>query len=121
MFPLLIRLFMYLICKTSDLKPGVAEIYSVQCQEKYISAIIVIHQGKVFAYENRCPHNWRTLDSLASNINSGCRQYIQCSSHFAQFRKNDGYCEYGPCKGQSLIKLEICIKDDHVYYPGELV
>ena len=110
---------MHLICKTSDLKPDIVELHTIQSGEKSISIVITIVQGKVFAYENKCPHTWLALTTASNDINSGCKQYIQCSSHFAQFRKDNGYCVYGPCKGQSLIKLNTGIENGNIYYYGD--
>ena len=109
---------MNLICKKNELNPGIAEIRAVELEHNTLSVIVIIENDKVYAYENKCPHSWGPLDNASAEINSGCKQYIQCSSHFAQFRKDNGYCTYGPCIGHSLLKLYIHIQDESIYYVG---
>jgi len=112
-------LFMHLICKTSYLNPDIVEIRSFKSGSENISVIITVQNGVIVAYKNKCPHNWSALDMASSDINSVCKQYIQCSSHFAQFNKSDGYCVYGPCIGQSLFKLDIVVENGLIYCQGD--
>lgn len=107
---------MHYICRTSDLVADNTEAYEIKLKSDTLSLIITKSGGNVFAYENKCPHLLVSLNSAAKEINSSCKQYIQCSSHFAQFRKDNGYCVYGPCKGLSLIKLDIQVENGNIYY-----
>lgn len=79
------------------------------------SIILVLHQNRVRAYNNQCPHAWVPLDAAGQDILSSCKHYLQCSSHFAQFRLQDGYCVYGPCQGRSLQTLNVVQQADKIY------
>ncbi len=107
---------MNLICKTSDLIANGTKTYDIKLKTGTLSLVITKTGDNVFAYENKCPHLWVSLNSAAKELNSSCKQYIQCSSHFAQFKKETGYCIYGPCKGLSLVKLDIRIENGNIYY-----
>jgi len=109
---------MTFICKLDSLIPDRAEVRHIESSHGPLSIVIVSKNKRVYAYENKCPHGWVSLESASTEINSGCKQYIQCSSHFAQFRMEDGLCVYGPCQGQSLIKLDIQVKMNDIYYTG---
>jgi len=109
---------MTFICNLDSLIQNRAEIRHIDTNHGPISIIIVSKNSQVYAYENKCPHGWISLDSASSEINSGCKQYIQCSSHFAQFRIEDGLCIYGPCQGHSLLKLDIQVRMNNIFYIG---
>ena len=44
---------------------------------------------------------------------------IQCSTHWALFRKEDGHCVKGPCVGKTLTAFPITIDDDGMVLFGE--
>lgn len=74
---------------------------------------IVRSDSTYYAYLNQCPHtgiglNWKPNEFLNSDGN-----LIQCSTHGAQFRIEDGYCLYGPCAGQSLKPIELQIQEGY--------
>lgn len=73
-------------------------------------------RGQVFVYHNRCPHLGLPLNWLPDQFLDIDKELIQCSSHGALFRIDNGQCVMGPCSGQYLraiayqeIEGEICI------------
>ncbi|MCS3528238.1 Rieske (2Fe-2S) protein [Acinetobacter johnsonii] len=69
--------------------------------------IIIIHKdGQFFSYENVCPHFSVQLDYHAGQFSTYQNQVIMCAHHSALFDIETGLCIDGPCKGQSLIKVE---------------
>lgn len=68
------------------------------------SIILLVKDNQIHAFRNRCPHAWVGLDAVDDLIISGCGQYLQCTSHFAQFRMHDGYCG-----------LQVTIKDGSIF------
>jgi nitrite reductase/ring-hydroxylating ferredoxin subunit len=40
--------------------------------------------------------------------------FIQCATHGAIFRIEDGYCLRGPCAGESLQKLHLKVEQNNV-------
>jgi nitrite reductase/ring-hydroxylating ferredoxin subunit len=67
---------------------------------------------KYFAYENSCPHSGQRLDWEKANFyEPNYMKTLMCGKHGAQFEVETGLCISGPCKGESLKKVE-CLVDD---------
>lgn len=65
----------------------------------------------IYVYQNSCPHLGIQLEWQADEFLDGDSSMIQCSSHGALFRIEDGECLLGPCLGQSLIAIDFAIND----------
>lgn len=69
-------------------------------------AVIVLDDGGVpRAYLNLCRH-------LPIPLDGGSRKFLiegelQCATHGARYRLNDGLCVTGPCRGLSLRPLRL--------------
>jgi len=79
------------------------------------SFIAVREQGRLFLYDNRCPHigvplHWRPNEFLTPD-----KSLIQCATHGALFSIDSGECLAGPCQGQHLTAVEYRIDDGWVY------
>lgn len=79
--------------------------------------LVQLDNGEVRAYRNNCPHlnielNWQPHGFLDYD-----QCYIQCKTHGALFRMDDGYCIVGPCNGQSLSPLDVYQFDGWIYLP----
>jgi nitrite reductase/ring-hydroxylating ferredoxin subunit len=108
--------FVFFLCHYQDLVNNPVQILSLPSSENNRdSVILTLHGDSIRAFRNQCPHAWVPLDLASPDILSGCKQYLQCSSHFAQFRKQDGYCIYGPCQGQSLQKVDVVVDKDKIF------
>lgn len=74
--------------------------------------VMLVRRGdQVFAYINSCPHVGVPLDFQPGRFLDVERRYIQCSSHGALFRIDDGFCLAGPCSGKSLALFAITLTD----------
>lgn len=79
-------------------------------------ALFLVRQGEqVYAYENHCPHAGSPLDWLPDRFLSADQRHIQCATHDALFRIEDGLCVAGPCPGQRLRSLPLEIRDGTVW------
>lgn len=102
------------LCALSDIdNPGCRE-FQIQLGGQPAAIFAVRVGAAVFAYLNVCPHtgvslNWQPNDFLTVD-----HAYIQCSTHGALFRIDDGYCVWGPCARQSLAAIPIEVKDEDV-------
>lgn len=70
-------------------------------------SIIVETAGTVVrAWVNACPHQGRRLDYAPGKflIDGG---NLVCAAHGASFRRSDGHCVAGPCRGESLQALAV--------------
>ena len=76
------------------------------------SLLAVRRQGKVFIYENRCPHRGIPLEWQPDQFLDSSASLIQCATHGALFLIENGECVSGPCEGQSLNALK-CHEDRH--------
>jgi nitrite reductase/ring-hydroxylating ferredoxin subunit len=69
-------------------------------------AIVVLDEHeRPHGYMNLCRH-------LPIPLDAGSRRFlvsgeIQCATHGARYRLHDGYCITGPCRGTSLIRVEV--------------
>ncbi len=64
----------------------------------------VCKDAQIVLYQNSCPHTGAPLDWMPEQFLNLDKTHIQCSTHHALFRIEDGLCVSGPCKGESLKK-----------------
>ena len=77
---------------------------------------LAVRQGtQVFVYGNSCPHIGSPLDFLPGKFLNAEKTHIQCSTHGALFRIEDGYCISGPCAGKSLEPAAAEVRGGDVY------
>jgi nitrite reductase/ring-hydroxylating ferredoxin subunit len=78
-------------------------------------SMFVVRKGAtVFAYANDCPHTHSPLDWVPDQFLDYSCAFIQCATHGAKFRMEDGYCIFGPCKGDALTRVSVVIRDGEV-------
>ena len=79
-------------------------------------AVLAVRRGaQVFAYVNSCPHTGAPLDFQPGRFLSLDKTLIQCSTHGALFRIEDGFCLAGPCAGKSLERAGTAVAGGVVY------
>ena len=79
------------------------------------NSFFVIRTGdEVRGYLNTCPHQGTTLDWKPDTFLSYDKSLIQCSTHWARFRIDDGECVAGPCVGKSLVPVAVRIRGGDV-------
>lgn len=76
-------------------------------------------EGTFYCYMNVCPHQGTHLELKPDTFLDVDRKLIQCSTHWAMFRKEDGYCVKGPCVGKSLRPLPVMVDDDGMLLFGD--
>jgi len=82
--------------------------------------LFVVRKGeKVFGYRNNCPHTHSPLNWTEGKFLDPSRTLIQCSTHGAQFRIEDGLCVSGPCSGDSLTPVSVKIDKDMLFVGEE--
>jgi len=82
--------------------------------KKLFLGFIILHEGEVLGYQNRCPHAGTPLNLYGPNFYNNDKTRLLCATHGAQFDVSSGQCVKGPCKGDWLIPLAITITDDEV-------
>lgn len=110
-----------LICTSLDLVEGGAGIRFnvVHHETSEAAAFAVRHQGRVFAYYNRCGHVPVELDWNAGQFFDMHGLYLICSVHGALYDPQTGACLAGKCSGRGLQPLEVAERDGFVYLVQE--
>lgn len=72
---------------------------------------VVKKDDQIHLYWNRCPHLGTPLEWQEDKFLDADGALIQCSTHGALFRIEDGHCLVGPCKGKNLQKIPFVIED----------
>lgn len=96
---------MSILCHSDEIAEGKSKGF--QIDETFLFA--VKKHGQIYVYENTCPHLGIQLEWQPDQFLDIDASMIQCSSHGALFRIEDGECLMGPCLGQSLIKIDFTI------------
>ena len=103
----------------STLRPGVVRVVplSPDDQGRPREALVVLDErGAPRAYLNRCMHIPVPLDGGSRDFLTEDGRLLRCGTHGAVYRRSDGRCVAGPCRGQSLVPLPL-----RVGASGELV
>lgn len=100
---------------TRSIKSFNAEEYSLEAGKNTVNIFVININNHFFAYYNRCPHTGVTLNWQENQFFDIENHFIQCSTHGALFRFEDGYCVRGPCVGAKLQSLPIKIENNEVY------
>ena len=103
------------LCSLDDIPSGSARGYIVDTQSHQCRVIALKNDFGIFLYENRCPHVGTPLDWVPNQFLDESQKLIQCSTHGALFRIEDGYCISGPCAGQNLRKIQYEIRENQVF------
>jgi len=104
------------LCKLSDIAIGSARGFSVVLPgDKTKQDIFVVRtQQGIFVYKNQCPHTLVNLNWQSDQFFNYDKNYIQCAMHGALFQFHDGFCIWGPCKGQSLQKVDARVENEYI-------
>jgi len=81
--------------------------------------VAVRRNGRVYLYENRCPHRQLPLEWQPDRFLDDSGSLLQCASHGALFLIETGLCVVGPCEGRALRALPhieeqgwICLQEE---------
>ncbi len=103
------------ICRLADLKDRDARGVHMVLDDGSELPLIVVRKGEaVFVYRNRCPHTGINLEWQPDQFFDLSESFLQCATHGALFRLEDGYCLRGPCAGDSLESLPTRVVDGEV-------
>jgi nitrite reductase/ring-hydroxylating ferredoxin subunit len=114
----------YAICSMSDIPSQKAKGFNLLILDENGAEkpwpIVVVRWGKqVFGYVNKCPHDGVNLDWERNQFlepNYGIR--LMCGKHGALFELGAGVCIEGPCKGRSLIPVDLVVLDNDICVIG---
>jgi nitrite reductase/ring-hydroxylating ferredoxin subunit len=96
----------------TKLEPGQARKFTFERDGETQHGFVLRLAGGFVAYLNRCPHWHVDLDMGEGRFYSALTDRIFCSSHGALFVPSTGYCDAGPCAGDSLERFELALEHD---------
>ena len=99
------------LCAVADVPDGGSNGFFVDTADGRLLYMAIRRGGKLFVYVNCCPHTGMPLDFQPGKFLTADGTLIQCSTHGARFRIDDGYCVSGPCAGDHLTPVETVIRD----------
>ena len=81
-----------------------------------VAESVILHRDGdvVRAWVNVCPHAGRRLDWAPGQFLKSREGLLVCAVHGASFELIDGECVAGPCRGQSLQRVEVVVRDGQV-------
>ncbi len=107
------------LCALKDLPEGASRGFSVRIRDAYEELFLVRKNGRVWAYLNSCPHTGAPLDWVPDQFLNLDGDLIQCATHDALFRIEDGVCVAGPCAGTALTPVSVEIRAELIVLPGD--
>ncbi len=99
-------------CPVSSLAPGQTAKFSLRCGDRGVEGFVVNHEGRFFAYVNRCAHAGTTLDCWPNEFFTEDGRHLICATHGAVYLPDTGLCVAGPCPGASLTPLPVAQRGD---------
>ena len=86
-----------------------------------IAESVILHRDgdAVRGWLNICPHAGRRLEVSPGQFIKTGDGLLMCAVHGATFELIDGLCVGGPCRGQTLAKVELRVRDGMVMQAGD--
>jgi len=109
------------LCRIEDLADPGTRGFALRTARGVVDIFVVRHADTVLAFENHCPHTGSPLDWMPDQFLNLDRTLIQCATHAALFRIDDGFCVSGPCAGQALTPFPLALSDGWVLADAEQV
>jgi nitrite reductase/ring-hydroxylating ferredoxin subunit len=103
------------LCALGDIADGGARGFTIGEGPARREILICRRGAAVFAYVNSCPHTGSPLDWQPDQFLSLDRRHLQCATHGALFRFEDGLCLAGPCLGRHLTPVPIERRGTNLY------
>lgn len=93
------------VCASEELGPGEVKVVRISDDRDGTPREALVlrgSDGEVRAYLNRCQHIPIPLDSGTRQFLDRDKRYLECMTHGAIYRLDDGVCVGGPCRGERL-------------------
>lgn len=103
------------LAKAGTIPENTAQEFTLKQDDMTVELFVIHANGRLFAYVNRCPHTGINLNWMPGQFFDITHQFIQCSTHGALFRPDDGFCVRGPCAGASLQSLPLKIDNNEIH------
>ncbi|MBI3445072.1 MAG: Rieske 2Fe-2S domain-containing protein [Magnetospirillum sp.] len=108
------------LCALADLADPGSMVLSLRRIDDSPARVMVLRKGgKVFAYEDVCPHIPLPLEQLGGKVLDSDGRRIYCANHGALFEVDTGLCVKGLCEGKSLTPFAVQVRDGRVIHPAQ--
>ena len=101
----------FCLCRLTALEDPGSRGFVVESSQGPVELFVVRRGDSFYAYQNHCPHTGVNLEWMPDQFLDMTGGMIQCATHGALFRIEDGYCLRGPCAGESLRPLKLELRD----------
>ena len=98
-----------------ELKEGTTRKFQYTSGGKQRDGFVARFAGEIVAYENACRHIPVNLDDADNRFFTRDGQHLLCQTHGAIYEPLTGLCVQGPCRGESLRKLRIEIREETIW------
>lgn len=105
------------LCRADEIVEGGGKSFVFGGGAEQRRVFVVRHKGALYAYRNNCPHAGSPLDFVPGRFFDPTGTLLQCATHGAQFRVDDGMCVAGPCVGKRLVPVPVVLSGDYVVAP----
>lgn len=102
------------LCRIDELPDPGTRGFTLRTADGLQDIFIVRRGAAVHAYLNHCPHTGSPLDWQPDQFLNLDGTLIQCATHLALFRIEDGFCVAGPCAGRTLSPVSVALTDGWV-------
>ncbi len=102
---------MTLLCTVDQLTPGQAKGFEVNG----VKLVLVNYRDSFYLYRNSCPHRSIPLEWMPDQFLDYEKNFIQCATHGALFRIEDGLCVSGPCVEDTLDAVAFRIEGEEIH------
>ena len=98
------------LCQLADIADPGGREFSFGRPPHEFTMFVIRRGSQAFGYVNDCPHARSPLNWLPDKFLDPSRTLIQCATHGARFRIEDGFCVGGPCPGKSLLAVPVRVE-----------
>ncbi len=99
------------LCRLDEIRDPGGREFSFGTPPHVFEMFVMRKGDAAFSYVNDCPHTSSPLNWQPDVFLDYTRKHILCSTHGAQFRVEDGFCIWGPCKGDSLTPMPVRVEN----------
>lgn len=104
-----------IVGRVDELEPGCTKKLLLRCDGREIEAFLLNHEGRLYAYVNRCCHIPMTMDWVENQFLTEDGKFIQCATHGACYVPETGECVAGPPVGRTLTPVPLTIRNGEIF------
>lgn len=108
------------LCNIHDIEEEDSKEFFVPSGDTEKSILAVKKDGLIYVYTNNCPHLGIPMNIEPDRFLDVEKNFVQCSTHGALFKIEDGECVSGPCLGEKLQSIPHEIRGEEVFIPNDL-